>query len=161
MEMHKSKMHKSSRHSKITGNFGEHLTLYWLSRRAFECAHLDHTGIDIIARRPKSNEVLGISVKTRSRNPGKEKDAVNIGNENDFKKIETACEAFDCSPYFSIVVDRGKTIYMYILSKDAFNELYPRGKNKNTVRQWKMTDSAIERYRKNRKIDKVELKWSE
>ena len=60
-------MGKSSRHAKITGNFGEALVLYWLSKRGFECANVDHTGIDIIARRPSSEEVLGISVKCRSR----------------------------------------------------------------------------------------------
>jgi Holliday junction resolvase-like predicted endonuclease len=65
-------MQKSSRHSKITGNFGEALTLYWLSKRGFECADVDHTGIDLIARRPLSEEVLGISVNCRSRSEGTE-----------------------------------------------------------------------------------------
>jgi hypothetical protein len=36
---------KSTRHSKITGDFAEALVLYWLSRDAFECARVDHTGI--------------------------------------------------------------------------------------------------------------------
>ncbi len=35
---------KSSRHSKITGDFAEHLVLYWLSKYGFECAKVDHTG---------------------------------------------------------------------------------------------------------------------
>jgi hypothetical protein len=61
------KLTKSSRHSKITGDFGESIVLYLLSRHGFECARVDHTGIDLIARRPNSPEVLGIPVKSRSR----------------------------------------------------------------------------------------------
>lgn len=60
-------MKKSTRHSKITGDFAEAFFLYWLSKYGYECARLDHTGIDLIARRPESEEVLGISVKCRSR----------------------------------------------------------------------------------------------
>ena len=64
------KLAKSSRHSEITGDFGESILLYLLSRHGFECARVDHTGIDLIARRPNSREVLGISVKSRSRQTG-------------------------------------------------------------------------------------------
>ena len=46
------RVNKSSRHTKITGDFGETLVLYWLSKYGFECAPVDHTGIDIIARNP-------------------------------------------------------------------------------------------------------------
>lgn len=42
-------MQKSSRHAKTTGDFGEALVLYWLSRQGYECARVDHTGIDLIA----------------------------------------------------------------------------------------------------------------
>ena len=41
---------KSSRHSKITGDFAEGFVLYLLSKRGFECARVDHMGIDLIAR---------------------------------------------------------------------------------------------------------------
>jgi hypothetical protein len=42
-------MTKSSRHSKITGDFAEALIVYWYG---FECARIDHTGMDVIARNP-------------------------------------------------------------------------------------------------------------
>jgi Holliday junction resolvase-like predicted endonuclease len=102
-------MQKSSRHSKITGNFGEALVLYWLSKRGFECAQLDHTGIDLIARRPSSEEVLGISVKCRSRTDPTDQAGVNLLHKND-EKIEAACRAFGCVPYVAIVVDQGSTV---------------------------------------------------
>jgi Holliday junction resolvase-like predicted endonuclease len=84
---------KSSRHSKITGDFGEALVLYWLSKHGFECARIDHTGIDLIARNPHTSEVMGISVKGRSRNPGKEDTTVRIAKE-DLQKAQEACIAF-------------------------------------------------------------------
>ena len=58
---------KSSRHSKITGDFAESLVLYWLSKHGFESARVDHTGLDLLARNPRTNELMGISVKARSR----------------------------------------------------------------------------------------------
>jgi len=87
---------KSSRHAKITGDFGESVVLYWLSRSGFECARVDHTGIDLIAKRPRSEERLGISVKTRSRVPGTETDSVNIGQARDLARVVEACSAFQC-----------------------------------------------------------------
>lgn len=64
---------KSSRHSKIIGNLGEHLVCNWLSRSGFEVTVVDHTGIDVIAYNPKTRERLGITIKSRTRNPGKER----------------------------------------------------------------------------------------
>ncbi len=73
---------KSSRHSKITGDFAEGLVLYWLSKHGFESARVDHTGIDLIARNPSANELMGVSVKSRSRQVGTEKDYIGIRNDN-------------------------------------------------------------------------------
>ena len=95
-------------HAKITGGFGEALVLYWLSKYGFECASFDHTGIDIIARNRYTQEVIGVSVKSRSRNKGTEDDSISISNDN-FAKAEAACAAFRCGPYFAIVVDKQAT----------------------------------------------------
>jgi hypothetical protein len=108
------KIQKSSRHSKITGDFAEHLILYWLSKYGFECAKVDHTGIDLIARNPITDEIMGISVKSRSRNEGKEGQYLHIANEN-FSKIDNACKAFGCVPYFAMVIDEETTIKVFIL----------------------------------------------
>lgn len=59
---------KSSRHSKIAGDFSESLVLYWLSKFRFECASVDNTGIDLIARNPYNGELMGISVKSLDAN---------------------------------------------------------------------------------------------
>lgn len=135
-------LNKSSRHSKITGDFGESIILYWLSKYGFECALVDHTGIDIIARNPHTNEIMGISVKSRSRDIGRETDYINIPNEN-FDKAEAACQAFGCVPYLAIVVDAGDTIYSFLLSMQYALKLFQKGK---LAAGWKMTPKYVEQY---------------
>jgi Holliday junction resolvase len=133
---------KSSRHSKITGDFGEALVLYWLSKHGFECARVDHTGIDIFARNPRIDEVMGISVKSRSRTPGKEKTYVRIPND-DLKKAYEACTAFHCEPYFAIVVDTGDLIRVFVTRMSHLKQLFPP---RATSVGWKMTSSHIAQY---------------
>ena len=133
-----SHMQKSSRHSKITGNFGEALILYWLSKRGFECAHVDHTGIDLIARRPSSEEVLGISVKCRSRTDPRDEAGVNLLHKND-EKIEAACRAFGCVPYVAVVVDHGSTVRGYLTSLHHARTKYPG-------QSWRMSIATTQQY---------------
>ena len=133
---------RSSRHSKITGDFGEALVLYWLSKDGFECARIDHTGIDLIARNPCTHEVMGISVKSRSRRLGREKAYLHIPNK-DLKKAQEACDAFGCVPYIAVVVDTAELIRVFITPMDHLVELFPP-----TAASvgWKMTDKHLERY---------------
>src|ERR1043166_5110523 len=60
---HSMEVIKASRHWKITGDFAEGLILYWLSKSGYECARVDHTGIDLIAADPEGKHRMGISVK--------------------------------------------------------------------------------------------------
>ncbi len=136
------KIAKSSRHSKITGDFAERLILYWLSKYGFECAFVDHVGIDIIARNPQTKEVMGISVKSRSRNTGTEGSFVSIPKDN-LLKLDTACKAFNCIPYFAIVVDEADSIAAFILSQAHLVKICPPGKE---VLSWKMTKPCVSKY---------------
>ena len=115
---------KSTRHAKITGDFAEALVLYWLSKYGFECARVDHTGIDLIAQNPHAPEVMGISVKSRCRITGRESAVVSIPADN-FEKAEAACRAFGCVPYFAIVVDAANTIRGFILPMARLRALCP------------------------------------
>jgi len=148
------KINKSTRHAKITGDFGEMLVLYWLSKYGFECAPVDHTGIDIIARNPQTQEIMGISVKSRSRTEGSEDEYVTIRNDN-FVKAEAACTAFGCVSYFAIVVDAGDTIHGFILPMSRLLEIFPKGK---TASGWKMTERYLKRYEKDPEIKMFEFK---
>jgi hypothetical protein len=117
---------KSSRHAKLTGDFGEALVLYWLSKYGFECARVDHTGIDLIARNPHNDELMGISVKSRCRTSGKEENEVRVPRQ-EFTKTSAACAAFGCQPYFALVVDAANTIRCFLLTMEHFQSLCPAG----------------------------------
>ena len=141
---------KSSRHSKITGDFAEQLILYWLSKHGFECDFVDHVGIDIIARNPHSQEVMGISVKARSRSTGKHGDSMNIDNSN-LIKIEKACQAFNCQPYFAVVIDEADSITAFLLRKSHLVSIHPP----KSVIHWKMRKADISKYESDPEIKMV------
>jgi hypothetical protein len=147
------KLTKSSRHSKITGDFGEAMVLYLLSRHGFECARVDHTGIDLIARRPSSKEVLGISVKSRSRQTGTENSHLALPHEG-FVKAKAACDAFGCTPYLALVIDAGDRIRVFLLSLRHLQKLFPGGRK---VSAWQMSDSFLKKYYADPKIAIFEL----
>ena len=146
---------KSSRHSKITGDAAERFVLYWLSKNGFECAYIDHVGIDILAKNPHTHELMGISVKSRSRKTGTEGSYLSIPNDN-IVKINKACETFNCIPYFAIMVDEKSKIYIFILSEEELLKMHPVGKR---VISWKMTPRHIERYKDNKNIKIIELQY--
>ncbi len=133
----------------ITGNFGEAVVLYWLSKRGFECANVDHTGIDLIARRPASEEVLGISVKCRSRTEARDEAGVNLLHAND-KKIKSACHAFRCVPYIAVVVDQGSTVRGYLTTLQHARDKYPG-------QSWRMSSAMIKLYESDPLIEWFEL----
>ena len=136
------KIAKSSRHSKITGDFAERLVLYWLSKHGFECALVDHVGLDIISRNPHNQEVMGISVKSRSRNTGTDGTSLSIPNDH-LEKLNTACKSFNCKPYFAIVIDEAASITTFILSQEHLVEISPPGKD---VISWKMKQNNLAQY---------------
>lgn len=149
-------INKSSRHSKITGDAAERLVLYWLSKYGFECAYVDHVGIDIIAKNPNTHELMGISVKSRSRTEKRENAYVSIPNDN-LDKIEFACKAFGCKPYFAILVDANSKILIFILSKSKLLKLFP--KRKSNV-AWPMNAQQLEQYRTDKDIKMIELDYN-
>ena len=143
-------VNKSSRHSKITGDFAEHLILYWLSKHGLECARVDHVGMDLIARREGTARPMGISVKARSRNPGTEGTYLSIPNEN-FAKLEAACAAFGCDPYFAIMVDEADHISAFVMSAAVLGEIHPQ---RERVCSWKMSAAWLQRYQADSRIIK-------
>ena len=141
---------KSSRHSKITGDFAEYLVLYWLSKHGVECARVDHVGLDLIARQDGTPLPIGISVKSRSRNPGTEGSYLSIPNDN-FQKLKVACEAFGCEPYFAIIIDENDCIDAYLLSSERLQEIHPQ---KHSVSSWKMGSKWRDLYQNDSQIIK-------
>jgi hypothetical protein len=144
---------KSSRHSKITGDFAEALVLYWLSRDGFECARIDHTGIDLLARNRHTHELMGISVKSRSRFVGTETRVVNIPRDN-LHKARAACEAFGSTPHFAFVVDGANVIRCYLLSLARFEQV---ARTRGAAFYWQMSPVALQSYALDSEIKRFEL----
>jgi hypothetical protein len=112
---------KSSRHSKITGNFGEHLVAYLLSRIGWEVVTVDHTGIDLIAAR--NGKRIGISVKSRSRHEDRNEVTINLPRKN-IAHTRAACETFGLDPYYAFVCDREhKGVVVYLASEAVVLEV--------------------------------------
>ena len=150
------KITKSTRHSKITGDFAEALILYWLSKYGFECARLDHTGIDLIARNPATHELMGISVKSRCRSVGTESDTLNLPRDA-FDKARIACSAFGCVPYFAVAIDAHDRIRVYLLTMERLLVLCPI---RNRHSYWRMSPRDIARYAADSSIISFELQTS-
>ena len=119
---------KSSRHQYIIGKFGEYLLCNWLSRSGFEAAVIDHTGLGIVAFNPKTSLRLGITVKSRTRNIGKESTQVNIFSyregKNDRQKLINACTAFGCEPYIAVYVETSQFADLYLTSLNNYDSKY-------------------------------------
>lgn len=146
-------MKKSSRHSKITGDFAEALVLYWLSKSGYECACVDHTGIDLLAFSKDGSERRGISVKCRSRFEGTEQVSVNLPPDG-FDKAREACTSFGCKPYYAIVVHGGGFIRCFFLALDHLE--IATGSNER-MRYWQMSDKFLKAYCADSEIEWFEL----
>jgi Holliday junction resolvase-like predicted endonuclease len=153
---------KSSRHQKIIGNFGESLVCNWLSRSGFEVAIVDHTGIDIIAFEPDSNQRLGITVKSRTRNKGKENESVNIFSyqkgKNDREKLLNACKAFACIPWIAVYVETCNSADLYLTSLENYDKQY-RGYGERKIDTWKMKPCDKERYEKDPQVKHIKIEF--
>lgn len=153
------KITKSTRHQKIIGQYGEMLVCNWLSRSGFEVTLVDHTGIDVLAYDPKTQQRLGITVKSRTRTVGREKESVNIfsyrGGKNDRQKTMDACLAFACKPWLAVYVERASFADLYLTSVKNYDDLY--GKTGRKVDDWKMGPKQKRAYEEDPNVKHVRL----
>ena len=140
---------KSTRHQKIISDFGEILICNWLSRSGFEVTIVDHTGIDIVAYHPPTQKRLGITVKSRTRNMGKEATSVTVFSnregDNDYQKVVDACNAFACEPWLGIYVEAADYADVYLTSVDNYRKNY-RMREGTATESWKMRPAYQKRY---------------
>ncbi|MGA2774925.1 MAG: hypothetical protein ABSE81_02550 [Candidatus Omnitrophota bacterium] len=142
---------KSSRHSKIAGDFGEAMLMYWLSKYGYEVVNVDYIGIDLIAYNKKTKERLGISVKARTRERGQAYSNVTIPSK---REVLSACKIFDCEPYLAVVVDSiddANNIRMYLLPWVEFE----RQCRINRQKGFKMDKRCLNKYESNPQIKKI------
>lgn len=152
---------KSKRHSKIVGDFGESIIMYWLSKRNFEPVLVDYIGIDIIAYNKGNANRLGISVKSRTRTPGSEKDSLTV-NSKQIPLIRQACEYFSCKPYFGCVIDKEQEmsieIYLITLKDILMINNYNEGDKRLSI---KFTDEYLKEYQKVANSYIIRLRYDE
>lgn len=155
-------MERGDRHKKITGDFGEHFLLYFLSKHSYETALIDYVGIDILATdKLNVGQRIGISVKSRSRTKERWEDGCTM-KKNEYTKIITTCKYFDCQPWICFLFDRpeenkGK-IYLFLMSVENVCKFYPRFKEGHEF-QFSMKKKYMDQYKKNKEIYKIEFEY--
>lgn len=153
---------KSTRHQKIIGNFGENLICNWLSRSGFEVTIVDHTGIDIVAYHPATQQRLGITVKSRTRTAGKETTSVNVfsnrAGENDYLKVIEACQAFACEPWLGIYVEATDYADVYLTSVDNYRKNYLIREGR-VIDSWKMRPAYQKRYKEDKLVKHIRIEF--
>ncbi|MGG1400195.1 hypothetical protein ABE288_20585 [Bacillus salipaludis] len=141
----------SSNHHQITGEFGEYLVLYWLSKNGYECVHARHVGIDIIAS--KGGNRIGISVKSRSRKEGKSFNSLTINKPTEqIEKVKEACFQFDCEEYFAFVFDQLDTIKVVVTPLKVIEDCY-------TISTKSSQDWNIIKFEKDSRTSVFEFEW--
>lgn len=153
---------KGSRHQKIIGDLGETLICNWLSRSGFEVALVDHTGIDIVAYNPLTKQRLGLTVKSRTRDSGKEEESVNIFSyqktRSDRQKLLDACEAFACEPWIAVYVETSDYADVYLTSLRNFDAQY-RSERARAIDAWKMTEEHREQYKEDPNVKHIRIEF--
>lgn len=147
---------KSSRHQKIIGDFGENLICNWLSRSGFEVSIVDHTGIDIVAYNPKTEKRLGISVKSRTRDPGKERESVNLFDSKGRQKLLQACDYFACEPWIAIYVETTSYADIFLTSLNNYDSKYRRERQTD---DWKMGPRHIKNYENDKNVMRLHIEF--
>jgi len=150
-------MDKSSRHRKILGDFGESILSNWLSRSGFEVVFVDHTGIDLIAYHRQTERRLGITVKSRSRESGKDNISVNIFRRSmsDRAKVIEACRAFACSPWIGVYVEGENYANIYLTSLENYDAKYRRPDR--AVDVWRMGPRDRLAYRRDSSVKNLRI----
>ncbi len=155
---------KSTRHSYIIGKSGEYILCNWLSRSEFEVAIVDHTGLDIVAFNPKTEQRFGITVKSRTRVISKEADSVNIfsyrGHKNDRKRLLDACKAFECEPWIAVYVETLNSADLYLTSLDNYDNKYG-GKSGRVIDRWRMSSKYKALYQADKAVKHITANFNQ
>lgn len=156
-------MQKSERHSKITGDIGESLILYFLSKSNYEPAFVDYTGIDIIAYEKTDNERIGVSVKSRSRTMQRPIDGLKVEG-SDYQKIIDSCEYFGAKAYICFVIDvpsteKSGTIHLFLMPIITLLNYHSKFKYGESF-TFSISPSNIEKYNRDLSIKKLKFDYT-
>lgn len=153
---------KGSRFQRIIGQFAEHLVCNWLARSGFEVGILDHTGLDLVAFNPVTRRRLGISVKARTRIPGREAGSVTLldNRKGDRRLLEAACDAFACEPWLAVYVETTEHGELFLTSLQNYDAKY-RGRDDKRIADWKMGREALSAYREDPEVNYIRIEFAD
>jgi hypothetical protein len=119
---------------------------------------LDHTGLDVIAYNPKTERRLGITVKSRTRNVGKETEHVNIMSyrqgKEDRKKLLDACQTFASEPWIAIYVETHDYADLFLTSLENYDKKYA-GKEGRVYDTWNMSPKHLAIYESDKEVKHI------
>lgn len=157
---------KSTRYTKISGDFGEHLILYWLSRSGFEAIRVDHTGIDVIAYHKQKEFRIGIAITARTFSQGSESREVYLFSARSTEELEKkrklvtdACKAFACEPWIGVCVETEEYGDLYLTSLAHYDKKY-RTQNQKSINAWKMGKRWKEKYASDSKVKHIHFEFN-
>ncbi|MGA2902424.1 MAG: hypothetical protein ABSD98_01225 [Candidatus Korobacteraceae bacterium] len=144
--------------TEVVGNFGEYLVCKWLCHTGFDVSIVDHTGMDIVAYYPPTEQRLGITVKSRLRTDGATTEGVYVFREakEDRRKLLEACKAFGCEPWIAVYVEHGDGADLFLTSLDNYDGKY-RSTEKRAIDVWGMTQKHIVAYEKDSEVRYIHM----
>ena len=91
---------------------------------------------------------MGVSVKSRSRTRNTADNSITLPTDN-FTKVEEACRAFGCVPYFAIVADANERIQIFLPSMPHLRDNCPDRKH---AAYWKLSPQQLAQHLKDEQI---------
>ena len=115
-------------------------------------------GLDLVAFNPKTSQRLGITVKSRTRNIGKEGTQVNIFSyrkeRNDRQKLIDACTSFGCEPWIAVYVETSQFADLYLTSLNNYDSKY-RPNQGRALDTWKMSPKYRALYGRDKEVKHI------
>jgi hypothetical protein len=151
---------KSSRYTKVMGDYGEQVVRKWLARSGWEVSDSsDQNGLDIKASRKLATGGyvrLGITVKARTRWEKNKNESVYVFHpKSKRKQLLEACEVWGLEPWIAVYVEFDDHADLYLTSLDNYDRKY--GDNKTVVDAWSITDNMRAEYTKDGKVKDVHI----
>lgn len=124
---------------------------------------VDHTGLDVVAYYPETRSRIGITVKSRTRDMGKEAEQVNLlscqKGKNDRQKLLDACVAFGCEPWLAVYVETSDYADVFLTSLKHYDDTYRVTGLSLDV--WKMSPKYLARYHEDTAVKHIRANFTQ
>ena len=113
--------------------------------------------MDVIAYNPLTKRRLGITVKSRTRIFGTEKENIFLFKriKKDREKLVDACEAFQCEPWIAVYTECDKDADLFLTSLANYEAKYKKKEIKTNA--WEMTQKYRSAYEKDSEVRHIRI----